>query len=121
MEFAIISILALWPVRRLGWFFTKVCLYPTPNIFAGAITAIWALLIALGTTVLIQWQNPSLWIRILFGYMLGGYLSIPDNGLLRKSSILPNEEARHSIIILSSIVSYSIFCVLLSKYIMIRN
>lgn len=106
MIFAIIVLASLVPLRRIGWFISKNFLYWTKISFLIIGTIIWSLLVAYLLHILIQWQNPGLIIKIIFGYGFGAYLSIPDYGLFAKNTMSDEDQIRNTLITFVSLITF---------------
>jgi hypothetical protein len=106
MIFVLISLLSLVPFRRLGWFISKNLLYWVPNLLTVPVCLLWGAFIAYLLHLLIGWQNPGLVVKIIFGYLLAAYLSIPDYGLFNESTMPPSAVVKNTTISFSSLGSY---------------
>lgn len=106
MIFAIIVLVALVPLRRAGWFISKIFLYwsKIPVVIIASI--IWGSLIAYIVHILILWQNPGLIIKIIFGYGFGAYLSVPDYGLFAEGTMTDEASMRNTIITFVSLIVF---------------
>jgi hypothetical protein len=58
----------------------------------------WGAAVALAMRGLLNWQQPGLILRWIMGYALGGYVAIPNFGLLDKSTIRSYAEKRHLLV-----------------------
>ena len=113
MLFIVIILIALVPVRRIGWFISKNFLYfngPKKQAFFISIlgTILWAIVIALLVNIMIQWLQPPIIIRIIFGYFGGIYLSIPNYGLFNIDALPPQELKRTTYMHVASLVVFII-------------
>ncbi len=114
MTFVLISILSLVPFRRLGWFLSKNILYWVPNIFTVPACLLWGVSIAYLLHLLILWQDPGLVVKIIFGYLLAAYLSIPDYGLFDESTMPADAVVKNATISFSSLGSYIVTSIILA-------
>jgi hypothetical protein len=112
--FAIVTLASLLPGRKLGWFMSRKFLYTLPKPISYMLCIMWGIIVAYLIHYLILWQNPNIVIRIIFGYFLGGYISMPNYGLLDESTIPDEELSRHIAIKLIPLLSYIVFVVILS-------
>jgi len=94
MLFIIYSIIFLYIGRRLGWKLSKQFLYTSK--FSLLLCLLWGALIAIIVRILINWQNPHIILAIIFGHLLGAYISIPNFGLFQGSSIPDDVISRHN-------------------------
>lgn len=98
MIFILLTIIGMLIGRKLGWVISKHFLYKTSNIISVLLCILWGISIAYLMYLLIIWQNPNIALKIIFGYCLGAYVSIPNYGLVNQSTIPENELAREYMI-----------------------
>jgi len=84
--------------RRVGWFLSKKFLYQSAMSVCIILSFLWGILIAYLIHYLIQWQHPGLVLKIIMGFALGGYVAIPNYGLIAESTIPHSEKLRHKLI-----------------------
>ena len=84
--------------RRLGWTLSKTMLYTIPIGGSVVLCIVWGVAIAAAIRGLINWQQPGTVLRWWMGYALGGYVSIPNFGLINEGSIPPHAQTRHALI-----------------------
>lgn len=72
------------------------------------ISVVWGVAVAYAIQALIEWQSPSAFFRIVFGYALGMYLSIPNFGLVDEKTIPQTELMRHYLLSLVPAAAYAI-------------
>jgi hypothetical protein len=84
--------------RKVGWALSKRVLYAAPFGFAIPLCVGWGIMIAVAVFGLICWLSPGLILRIIMGYALGGYISIPNFGLFIEGTIPPDVQPRHVMI-----------------------
>src|SRR3989442_8671983 len=89
LTYSFLSLVFMYLGRRLGWALSKNVLYPLPEPTSGLISIIWGGLIALAVRLLIEWQHPHVALKIIFGFMLGAYVAIPNFGLFNETTIPP--------------------------------
>jgi len=95
MAFVLLAMVYMYCGRRLGWALSKRLLYPIPEPGSVLISIAWGGIIAFAICILIEWQHPNLILRIIFGYMLGAYVAIPNYGLLNEATIPTEEKTKH--------------------------
>ena len=115
MIFFILAFVFLCVGRKIGWTLSRRYLYTTPS-YGGAVIAcaMWGLAVAVIIFALIRWQDPNMILKIIMGYALGGYVAIPNFGLIKKETIHNGAKPRHDLISNLPIVAYSISIVVLS-------
>jgi len=111
MLFAFIVLLVCVPVRRAGWALSRYVLYQVPLSVSVFGTIFWASLIAYLLHVLIRWQDPNIFVKILFAYGFGAYLSIPNFQLFALSTLPPEEVKRTAFIYSTALLSFSVLSV----------
>ena len=112
MLYIVIVLIAMYILRKFGWFLSKNGLYGSHDVTVSVICVLWGIGIAYLLHLLNLWQHPNIILKILFGYGFGIYVSIPNYGLVNDSVVPGEKRARHqlifllplSIFILSSIV-----------------
>ena len=92
MVFFIASLVFLFLGRKLGWALSKP-LYVAPLPVVVVFCLLWGGIVAAAIHGLIIWQEPSWILRWIFGYALGGYVSIPNYGLVHEATV-PDEAIR---------------------------
>ena len=95
MTFFFLSLLFMYVGRKLGWALSKSFLYPLPEPGCVLISMAWGGIIAFAMCLLIEWQHPNIVLKIIFGYMLGAYVAIPNFGLLNEATIPPEALPKH--------------------------
>jgi len=95
IAFVLLAIVFMYYGRRFGWALSKRLLYPIPEPGCVLISIAWGGIVAFAMCLLIVWQHPNLLIKIIFGYMLGAYVAIPNYGLLNEASIPPEVKTKH--------------------------
>jgi hypothetical protein len=114
MVFFFIAAAFMYIGRKVGWMLSKSILYTSPPALAGAVSAIWGAGVAIAMFGIIRWQEPNIILKIIMGYALGWYVSIPNFGFLQESSIPEEARKRHSMISIGPAVVYLITMTALS-------
>jgi hypothetical protein len=114
MVFFFVTIALMYIGRRVGWFISRNILYTSPIFISIVLCVGWGFLVALTIYSLIEWQQPHIVLKIIMGYALGAYVSIPNFALFQESSLPENVKLLDSLIYAVSFFSYVIFLVLLS-------
>jgi hypothetical protein len=114
MVFFIVALLFMYLGRKIGWALSRRILYPASPIAAGLVSAVWGIGVAFLMFVLIRWQNPNIVLKIIMGYALGWYISVPNFGIFQESSITDEERPRHIMISLGPPLAYITTMVVLS-------
>ncbi len=112
--FILLSLISLFPFRRLGWILSKI-LYRLNNIIISIIfSVIWGSGIALIVIVGVNYYSPHIIIKIVFGYMLGGYLAVPNYGLVQESTASDSRFPNHFVISNLALIVFVIMCIIFS-------
>jgi len=108
MIFVLIAITFMYLGRKIGWAISKKILYPVQEPWGGILSIVWGGVVALCVRLLIDWQHPSIVVKIIFGFMLGAYVSVPNYGLFMESTIPPEAMAKHRLLSTLPFLSYII-------------
>jgi hypothetical protein len=100
MIFVLLAIALAYAGRRLGWALSKHVLYFSPGAMLLALCFLWGTGVALAVHALITWQHPNIILKIIFGFLLGAYVAIPNYGLIAESSIPPDATPKHNLILM---------------------
>ncbi len=98
MLFIFISLLSLYIFRKLGWFVSKNGLYGSHIVTVSVVCFLWGLAISYLFHILIQWQDPNVIVKTIFGYGVGAYVSVPNYGLVDDSTVPEYKLSRHQLI-----------------------
>jgi hypothetical protein len=98
MAFVLIALVGMYLGRRLGWLLSRVILYSAPSVVVVVACIVWGALVAYLIHLLIGWQHPYWILKIIFGFALGGYVAMPNYGLVEESTIPPDAMKRHELI-----------------------
>jgi len=118
VRFFFIASIFMFFGRKLGWSLSKKFLYTLPSTLALSLSFFWGFITATGMFILISWQNPILILRIIIGYALGCYVSIPNFGLLDETRLPEGGQLnkRHTLISFWSSITYILVMILLSLW-----
>jgi hypothetical protein len=114
LEFFLAAIFGMFLGRKLGWFFTRSALYPSPDLVAAILSIGWGILIAMLMTALIRWLHPYWIIKFIFGYFLGAYVAVPNYGLLRRDTAPDHARIKDNLISILSMWAYIILVAILA-------
>jgi hypothetical protein len=98
IAFVLFSIVLLYLGRRFGWWLSKASLYGDALSIILVECVIWGCLVAGLTHTLIVWHHPHWILKWVFGFGVGLYISIPNYGLIRETSITEHTMLRHRLI-----------------------
>jgi hypothetical protein len=98
MIFVLIAIAGMYVGRKIGWAVSKAILYTAPTGVAVITCLFWGTAVAFGIHALIRWQQPNVVLKIIFGFGVGAYVSIPNYGLIAESTIPEHAIGRHTLI-----------------------
>ncbi len=110
--FILISLAGLYIFRKIGWFVSRNFLYSSSIIIVIIFGIIWGSGIAYVFRLLINKLEPNIVIKIIFGYGVGTYVSIPNYGLLAQSTIPNQAEIKHFLISYLPLLIYIVSCVI---------
>lgn len=102
----VISILILIIGRLWGWRISRLFLYRDPLPWCIIFCAVHGMATAILITQMLSAFHPPLWAKIVFGYCLGAYVSIPNFGLMDESTLTDAEKPRH---LLVHLVPFSVY------------
>lgn len=106
--------------RKLGWLCCRLFLYEI-NIKAMIVfVVLWGFGVAATINFLYVLYTPNIFLKLIFGFMLGLYVSIPNYGLLNESTIPPEAYRRHDLIRLVPIWSYIAVSLFFFLYFLLR-
>jgi hypothetical protein len=106
MTFFFVALIGMYVGRRLGWGLSKSILYPGPTVLAVLSCIFWGGIVAVLVHRLIQWQQPGLVLKLIMGYALGAYVSIPNLGLIKETTIPEQANPRHTLISGVPLITY---------------
>lgn len=96
-DFIAITFAGMLVGRSIGWWLSKAMLYGGPLPITVVLCLAWGTLIGYALHVLIREFEPGI-IAQVFAYGAGGYVSIPNFGLLARASISAKVQKRDSLI-----------------------
>lgn len=116
--FFLIAMFGMYIFRKIGWIFSRTVLYnpKISNLSTAFFCIIWAILTAILVHLSILWQQPNIVMKIIFGYILGAYVSIPNFGLVDESTIPIEKIHHHKLIGNISVVSYILSIILIELF-----
>jgi Mn2+/Fe2+ NRAMP family transporter len=110
MTFFFVALVLMYLGRKIGWALSRNLLHTAPIGVAVMACLVWGALVAFAIYSLIQWQHPGLILKIVMGYLLGAYVSVPNFGLVLEGTIPSSEMPRHNMISLVPPMAYVISC-----------
>lgn len=114
MIFFLLAVAFMYVGRKLGWTLSRAVLYTAPAGLVVALCIGWGLLVAFAIRELLNWQQPGVILRWLFGYWLGAYVAVPNFGLFSRASITPEARGRHNLVSNVSMLVYIVASVALA-------
>lgn len=96
--FVVLSLVFMYIGRRIGWAVSKNVLYLSRIPLIITLCLLWGVAVAYAIHALIVWQHPNIILKIIFGFMLGAYVAIPNYGLIAESTIPPDALPKHNLI-----------------------
>jgi hypothetical protein len=106
MLFVLIALLFMYVGRKLGWMLSRAVLYSAPTGVVVSLSIGWGVLVAFAIRELLNWQQPGLVLRWLFGYWCGGYVAVPDFGLFSPPTMPQEAQSRHHVIVSASSIAF---------------
>jgi hypothetical protein len=91
--------------RKVGWWLSRIVLYNSPLRLTIALCLGWGALVGFALHGLFREFNPGT-IAKVFAYGAGGYISIPNYGLIAEASIPAEIQNRHLLIQLVPFVAF---------------
>ena len=92
--------------RRTGWTLSRSVLYPAHAGITALVCIGWGIAIAYVIHALIAWQHPNIVVQVIFGFLLGAYVAIPNYGLVAESTIPPHAMPKHNMIYTLPLFAY---------------
>lgn len=83
--------------RKLGWIISRNVLYHAPTSLAVMICVIWGIGTAYMLRMAVTGLHPNIILAII-GFMAGGYISVPNYGLIAESIIPDSGKTRHHVV-----------------------
>lgn len=111
IAFASFMIITMLLGRKLGWALSKNFLYTSHIALAVLACFVWGLMVAGAIDTIIAWQRPNIFLKILMGYMLGAYVSIPNYGLIKEETIPFELKSRHAMLSTVSLLIYLLYII----------
>lgn len=104
--FVFLAFVFMFVGRKVGWILSRGVLYRLAIGMTALLCLLWGVAGAFIIHILIAWQHPNLIVKIVFGYMLGAYVAVPNYGLVSESSIPLHAVQKHNIISLLPVFAY---------------
>lgn len=98
MRFTVATLIFMYVGRKLGWALSKRVLYTAGTGLVVVACVLWAVAVALIIHGLISEERPHWVLKIIFGFGLGAYVSVPNFGLMREDTIPEHAMPRHTMI-----------------------
>jgi hypothetical protein len=106
MIFALCALVFMMVGRKAGWAISKP-LYFAPVAAVCLFSLSWGAVVAGSIRGLVLWQEPGAVLRWILGYALGGYVAIPNYGLLDESTIPQEAMRRHLLLKTVPLITYA--------------
>jgi hypothetical protein len=116
MIFFLVALVGMYVGRKIGWFLSKRWLYTSHVGLSAILCAAWGALVAWAVSSLVAWREPGLVLKIIMGYALGCYVSIPNFGLMKTETIASGTTARHLMISLLPLMIYGMWSVAMAWF-----
>jgi hypothetical protein len=104
--YIIISLILMYIIRKAGWYFSKILYFRFNNIIIVLFCLVWGYL----TAVLIGYNifkfNPEFAVKIVFGYAIGAYMSIPSYGLFNENAMDEINRRKYSLFTFTPLITY---------------
>lgn len=111
--YIVVSILVMYVFRRGGWFFSKKFYIKFTYFHTIAFCLFWGFITAVAISYLIYEFDPNILVKIIFGFLMGCYIAIPNYKLFDESSIPAKALKKHKAL---SIIPLLIYIVLVVIY-----
>ena len=110
--FVVVALVFMYIGRRVGWALSKNILYIAGSgAVIVALCLVWGVAVAYCVHALIAWLHPHIVVKVIFGYMLGAYVAIPNYGLVAESTIPEHAMPRHNLISMLPLWTYIALCI----------
>lgn len=104
--FVVLAFALMFVGRKIGWALSRAILYPSTIGITAFLCLAWGVVVAYSIHSLISFQHPNLVLTIIFGYLLGAYVAVPNYGLVAESSIPPHAMPKHNMIFTLPVFAY---------------
>jgi hypothetical protein len=104
--FVVLAFVFLYIGRKIGWIFSRSILYPAHAGISALACVGWGVAVANGIHDLILWQHPNIIVKVIFGFLLGAYVAVPNFGLVSESSIPSHTRPKHNMIFTLPVFAY---------------
>jgi hypothetical protein len=98
LAFILLSLVFMYIGRKIGWVLSRAVLYPGRWGVAMVLCLLWGINVAFFIWILIAWRHPNIVVKIVFGFLLGAYVAIPNYGLVAEFTIPSDAKPRHNMI-----------------------
>ena len=96
--FIVLALVFMYIGRKIGWALSRSLLYPAHAGITALFCVGWGVAVAYGIHALIAWQHPNIIVKVIFGFLLGAYVAVPNYGLVAESTIPPHAMPKHNMI-----------------------
>src|SRR5882724_234041 len=84
--------------RKIGWALSRSILYSASTAVTTLLCVGWGIAVASCIHILTALLQPNIIVEVIFGFLLGAYVAVPNYGLLAESSISTGARQKHRMI-----------------------
>ena len=84
--------------RKIGWVLSRTILYSASAAVAALLCVGWGIAVGSCIHVLTALLKPNIIVEVIFGFLLGAYVAVPNYGLFAESSIPTGARQKHLMI-----------------------
>ena len=110
--YVIVSFILMYVLRKTGWYFSKKIYVKFSYFLTVIFCIVWGYATALIVGFLIFKYDPNIVVKIIFGYAMGAYMSIPNFGLLSESSVPLEAQKKHKTLSSLPLIIYIVVLVI---------
>jgi hypothetical protein len=96
--FIVLAFVYMYIGRKIGWVLSRNILYSASAAVTALLCVGWGVAVACSILALMALLDPNIIVKVIFGFLLGAYVAIPNYGLFAESSIPTAATGKHGMI-----------------------
>ncbi len=104
--FIVLAFVYMYIGRKIGWVLSRNILYSASAGVTALLCVGWGIAVGSCIHALIALLDPNTIVKVIFGFLLGAYVAIPNYGLVAESSIPPHAMPKHNMIFTLPVLAY---------------
>src|SRR5260370_42439092 len=94
--FIVLAFVYMYIGRKIGWVLSRNILYSASAGVTALLCVGWGVTVASCIHALIALLDPNIMVKVIFGFLLGAYVAIPNYGVVAESSIPLRAMPKHN-------------------------